>query len=160
SAPDLTGETVAYTAPEQLTGSDTDGRTDQYALAATAFHLLTGAPPFQQSNPVTEISQHLAAAPPRRSDRRPEVARLADVFSTALAKNPGDRFGSCRAFADALSQYAGAWTGDRSPDAYLTVVDYPDDEVFETARETIAGPVSSTQSSFPGLAVMVQQHAT
>jgi serine/threonine protein kinase len=37
SAPELTGETVAYAAPEQLMGSEIDGRADQYALAATAY---------------------------------------------------------------------------------------------------------------------------
>ncbi|MFZ0907420.1 MAG: serine/threonine-protein kinase [Mycobacterium sp.] len=124
---DLTGEAVAYAAPEQLSGSDIDGRADQYALAATAFHLLTGAPPFQQSNPVAVIGQHLTAAPPSLHGRRPDLARLDDILATALAKNPHDRFHSCRAFADALSYSAGAWTGDRSPEAYLTVVDYPDD---------------------------------
>jgi serine/threonine-protein kinase len=34
--------TVAYAAPEQLLGHHTDARADQYALAATAFYLLTG----------------------------------------------------------------------------------------------------------------------
>ena len=34
---------VAYAAPEQLTGKALDGRADQYALACTAFHLFTGA---------------------------------------------------------------------------------------------------------------------
>jgi serine/threonine protein kinase, bacterial len=131
SASELTGETVAYAAPEQLMGSDIDGRADQYALAATAFHLLTGAPPFQQSNPVAVISQHLTARPPSLRDRRPDLARLDGVFATALAKNPHDRFDSCRAFADALSHSAGAWSGDRSPEAYLTVVDYPEDDVLE-----------------------------
>jgi serine/threonine protein kinase, bacterial len=159
SAPDLTGERVAYVAPEQLTDSDADGRADQYALAATAFHLLTGAPPFRQSNPIAIMSQHLTAAPPRLSDRRPEIACLDDVFSTALAKNPVDRFGSCRSFADALRQRAGAWTSDRSPEAYLTIVDYPDDEVVETPHET-AAPSSSTQSSFPAWTTTVQQHVT
>ena len=57
--------TVAYAAPEQLVGSNIDGRADQYALAASAFHLLTGVPPFQNPNPVAVISQHLHAAPPR-----------------------------------------------------------------------------------------------
>ena len=37
---------------------------DQYALAATAFHLLAGTPPYQHSNPVAVISQHLNAPPP------------------------------------------------------------------------------------------------
>jgi len=45
TATNMTVETVAYAAPEQSMGADIDGRADQYALAATAFHLLTGAPP-------------------------------------------------------------------------------------------------------------------
>jgi serine/threonine protein kinase, bacterial len=160
-APGLTGETVAYAAPEQLTGSDIDGRADQYALAATTFYLLTGQPPFQHSNPVAVISQHLTSPPPSLRDRRPDVARLDDVLWTALAKNPRDRFRSCRAFADALSHGAGAWTGDRSPEAYLTVVDYPEDDVLETEPGTAqpAAPAFSGASSraFPTWAKTVRR---
>lgn len=127
TATNLTLGTVAYAAPEQLMGSDIDGRADQYSLAATAFHLLTGAPPFRDANPVAVISQHLTAAPPKLSDRRPELARLDDVLTKALAKDPNDRFGRCRDFADALSERVSM--GDASPEAYYTVgtVDYPDD---------------------------------
>ncbi|OBH21066.1 serine/threonine-protein kinase [Mycobacterium sp. E3247] len=96
--------TVAYAAPEQLTGSNIDGRADQYALAATAFHLLTGTPPFQHSNPIAVISQHLHEEPPRLSDYRPELAHLDQVFGKALAKQPEDRFERCRAFAAAVSE--------------------------------------------------------
>lgn len=96
--------TVAYAAPEQLTGSNIDGRADQYALAATAFHLLTGAPPFQHSNPIAVISQHLHEEPPRLSDYRPELAHLDEAFRRALAKQPEDRFERCRAFAAAVSE--------------------------------------------------------
>ncbi|MCV7088532.1 hypothetical protein [Mycobacterium interjectum] len=56
---------MAYAAPEQLMGQELDGRADQYALAANAFHLLTSAPPYQQSNPVAIIDQHLNAAIPK-----------------------------------------------------------------------------------------------
>ncbi|WP_139331277.1 serine/threonine-protein kinase, partial [Mycobacterium sp. IS-1264] len=38
----MTVGTAAYAAPEQLMGGHIDGRADQYALAATAYHLLTG----------------------------------------------------------------------------------------------------------------------
>ncbi len=99
--------TVAYAAPEQLTGSNIDGRADQYALAATAFHLLTGAPPFRHSNPIAVIGQHLHEDPPRLSDHRPELARLDGVFRRALAKNPDDRFDRCRAFAAAVGERLG-----------------------------------------------------
>ena len=64
TATNMTVGTVSYAAPEQLMGEDLDGRSDQYALAATAFHLLTGSPPFPHSNPAVVISQHLGAAPP------------------------------------------------------------------------------------------------
>ncbi len=48
----LTVGTVTYATPEQLMGLDgIDGRTDQYALAATACHLLTGSQLFPSSNP-------------------------------------------------------------------------------------------------------------
>src|SRR5271166_5401320 len=107
TATNLTVGTVAYAAPEQLMGAEIDGRADQYALAATAFHLLTGAPPYQHSNPVAVISQHLTAPPPKLSDRRPALASLDKAMSTALSKNPDERFPQCRRFAKALSEGAG-----------------------------------------------------
>src|ERR1700759_3349503 len=107
--------TVAYAAPEQLVGSNIDGRADQYALAATAFHLLTGVPPYRHSNPVAVIGQHLHAAPPRLSDHRPDLSRLDDVFFKALAKDPADRFDRCRDFAAAFSEHVSCHpAGDRA----------------------------------------------
>ena len=60
--------TISYVAPEQLLGKPLDGRADQYALAATTFHLLTGAPPFQDSNRAVVVSHHLSTPPPRISE--------------------------------------------------------------------------------------------
>lgn len=51
TATNMTVGTAAYAAPEQLMGLDLDGRADQYSLAATAYHLLTGGPLFENSNP-------------------------------------------------------------------------------------------------------------
>lgn len=99
----MTVGTVAYAAPEQLKGDEIDGRADQYALAATAFQLLTGAPPFQHSNPAVVISQHLTADPPAIGARRPELSGLGPVFDKALSKSPEDRFDKCADFARALA---------------------------------------------------------
>jgi serine/threonine protein kinase, bacterial len=104
----MTVGTVAYSAPEQLKGEDIDGRADQYALAATAFQLLTGTPPFQHSNPAVVISQHLTADPPKIGTRRPELSGLGPVFDKALAKSPGDRYNQCIDFARALAHNIGA----------------------------------------------------
>lgn len=122
TATNFTVGTLAYAAPEQLMGGDIDGRADQYALAAAAFHLLTGAPPFQHSNPVAVISQHLNATPPKLSDRRPELAHLHQVLSKALAKNPANRFDRCREFAIKLSERADLNAeSDRPNEAGITV---------------------------------------
>ena len=107
--------TVAYAAPEQLVGSNIDGRADQYALAATAFHLLTGVPPYRHSNPVAVIGQHLHAAPPRLSDHRADLSRLDDVFFKALSKDPADRFDRCRDFAAAFNDKVSRGRGARMP---------------------------------------------
>jgi serine/threonine protein kinase len=57
----MTVGTVAYSAPEQLMGEDIDGRADQYSLAATAYHLLTGAPLFRTP------TRHRNQPPPQHS---------------------------------------------------------------------------------------------
>ncbi len=104
----MTVGTVAYAAPEQLKGDTMDGHADQYALAATAYHLLTGMPPFQHTNPAIVISQHLSSDPPAIGKTRPELAGLGPVFAKALAKDAGDRYPRCVDFARDLRRGLGA----------------------------------------------------
>jgi serine/threonine protein kinase len=94
--------TVSYAAPEQLMGDPMDGRADQYALAATTYHLLGGRAPFVHTNPAVVISKHLTAPPPLLSHIRPELAALDDSLATGLAKNPSSRYRTCAEFAAAL----------------------------------------------------------
>jgi serine/threonine-protein kinase len=102
---------VAYAAPEQLMGEEIDGRADQYALAATAYHLLTGSQPFPHSNPAVVISRHLNAAPPTLADTRLELGTLDPVLQRALAKQSSARFPRCADFARALAGLAVAMSG-------------------------------------------------
>jgi serine/threonine-protein kinase len=95
--------TMAYAAPEQLRGEPLDGRTDQYALACTAFDLLTGAPPYVDSNPAVVITKHVAAPIPSLGERRLELAALDQVLARSMAKSPADRFASCGEFARELN---------------------------------------------------------
>jgi hypothetical protein len=94
--------TISYAAPEQLMGEPLDGRADQYALAATAYHLLAGRPPFVHSNPAVVISKHLTAPPPSLTEARPELARLNDALIRGLAKDPAHRYPTCFALAATL----------------------------------------------------------
>jgi serine/threonine protein kinase, bacterial len=104
TATNMTIGTVAYSAPEQLMGEDIDGRADQYSLAATAFHLLTGSQLFPDSNPIVIATRHVNVPPPALADRRPELAELDPIMAIGLAKRPEDRFKRCSDFARALSE--------------------------------------------------------
>ena len=104
TATNMTVGSVAYAAPEQLMGEQIDGRADQYALAATAFTLLSGAPPFPQTNPAVVIGKHLNTPAPSLAGHRPELAHLDTALSTAMAKDPNDRYPRCLDFARALGQ--------------------------------------------------------
>jgi Protein kinase domain/TPM domain len=129
--------TTAYCAPEQLQGNDLDARADQYALGCTAFNLLTGVAPFQHSNPAVVISQHLSAAPPLVSERRPELPELDAVIAKAMAKDPKERFATCADLASAL-----AGQGPAAP----AVVAGPT-EVIAGPTEVIAAPKNSAEGS-------------
>lgn len=102
TATNMTVGTAAYAAPEQLMGLPVDGRADQYSLAATTYHLLTGKQLFQHSNPAVVISNHLNAMPPKLGDSRPELAALDAALTRALDKDPEGRFATCMEFVSAL----------------------------------------------------------
>lgn len=95
---------MSYSAPEQLMGHPIDGRADQYSLAATAYRLFTGSPPFPHSNPAVIISHHLNTPAPRLGDTRPELQLFDAAMGRALAKDPAARFPTCHDFAVALAQ--------------------------------------------------------
>ena len=82
--------TVSYAAPEQLRGEPLDGRTDQYALACTAFHLLTGAPPYVDSNPAVVITKQLHVPATIARATAPGVGRAGP------GAGPGDGQSACR----------------------------------------------------------------
>jgi serine/threonine protein kinase len=95
--------TLDYVSPEQIQGHPVDGRADQYALACAVVEMLTGTPPFQRNDTMALMWAQLQAAPPRLTERRPELPPVVDqVIGRALAKSPGSRYATCRAFAEAL----------------------------------------------------------
>lgn len=96
--------TPAYMAPEQAIGRPVDARADQYALGVLAFELLTGRTPFRSESPFAVLDKHLREAPPPPSTFVPSLPASVDaVLARALAKQPQDRFATCREMVEALA---------------------------------------------------------
>lgn len=100
--------TPAYIAPEMLAlAAPPDVRTDVYALGATLYALLTGAPPYTGKRPSELVYKQYHEVLPPPSARRPaELPRLAPEVDAlvlrALARDPEKRFQSATEFADAI----------------------------------------------------------
>ena len=96
------GLTPIYAAPEVFAGHPSL-HSDQYSLAIVYQELLTGVLPFSGRDHAQLATQHQHGSPrlaPLPPGDRPIIAR-------ALAKNPGDRFPSCRDLVDQLRSGAG-----------------------------------------------------
>jgi serine/threonine protein kinase len=88
--------TIDYIPPEQIEGGEIDGRADVYSLGCVLFECLAGARPFDRDSELSVVFAHLNEPPPRLSDLRPELSTaLDDVFATALAKSPDERYATC-----------------------------------------------------------------
>ncbi len=89
--------TLAYAAPEQIEARPLDHRVDIYALGCVLYELLTGSVPFPESSPFATMTAHLTKPPPRPSDLLPWLPPGFDaVVGTAMAKDPAQRYQSCR----------------------------------------------------------------
>jgi serine/threonine protein kinase len=95
--------TPAYVAPEQITRSATDQRTDIYSLGATLFHLMTGQAPFGGKTVEEIVWAHLENPFPE------EVARAAGLptgwihlLKKMMERAPEDRFSDYRELRAAL----------------------------------------------------------
>jgi len=92
-----------YLSPEQVQGRPADERSDLYALACVMTTMLTGRPPFEGDHPLAVMNQHVNAAPPKISERRPGIApALEALVAQMLSKSLQDRPSSAPAVLDRL----------------------------------------------------------
>ena len=102
--------TPYYMAPEQWMAEDevVSPSSDQYALAAMTFQLLTGQPLYAGESPFILMNAHLHADVPNICERQPDLPLgLNPIMQQALAKDPDARFPSIGQFVDAVATILG-----------------------------------------------------
>jgi serine/threonine protein kinase len=99
--------TLAYMAPEQLTiGGHVDFRADVYGLGIVLYELLTGMVPFNDST-LTGLRKRILSEDPQpvRSHNGEVPPTLEAICMKCLFKAAGDRYGSARELAEALTVF-------------------------------------------------------
>jgi serine/threonine-protein kinase len=116
----VTMGTPLYMSPEQIEGRELDSRSDIYSLGVTAYHMLTGAPPFTGESPLAVAMQHLNQPPQSLTERQRGIpAPLARVVERMIAKKPADRFSDPGVLASELHLIA----TDAARDGWAAVPD-------------------------------------
>jgi serine/threonine protein kinase len=87
--------TVGYMSPEQARGRTVDHRSDQFALGAILYEMVSGHPPFERETAAQTLAAIIEDEPEPlqvRSPAFPAPARW--VIERCLAKEPGERYAS------------------------------------------------------------------
>ena len=133
--------TIAYAPPEQLQGMAVDHRADIYSLGCAFFKLLTGQNPYPATQPAMVMMGHLYEPPPSATKLAPGLPPAIDqVLAQVLAKNPAERYNTCREFTDAA---ANALTPGHNPAPTSTSPTYP-------IQVTDPRPATDPRATFSG----------
>ena len=98
--------TPSYMSPEQVKGRAVDGRSDIFSLGVMLYEMVTGEKPFPGQNITTVIYKIVneEPVPPRQID--PSIhPGISAVVMKALAKEPEQRYQSCREMLEDLRNY-------------------------------------------------------
>jgi tetratricopeptide (TPR) repeat protein len=96
--------TPMYMSPEQVSGSQLDGRSDVYSLGCVLHEMVLGEPPFKGPSPHVIASRQLYEDLPPMAVADATLPRdISATIDKALAKSPSDRFEDAASFADALA---------------------------------------------------------
>jgi hypothetical protein len=107
--------TPAYMAPEQVSGSPVDYRTDIYSLGLMLYEMFTGKPAFRAENAIAVALKQMREEPPRPSEIEPSIPLPVEgAILKCLEKSPEKRFQNVGALESALQAHVQAGT-NRKP---------------------------------------------
>jgi tetratricopeptide (TPR) repeat protein len=140
-----------YMAPEMLLGDRYDGRIDQYALAVTAYEVLSGRLPFDGPTPGAILLKQTSEPPRPLHEVAPSVSReVSAAVAQALASDPARRFPTCLDFARAALRLPPA-AGERG--AILPEVGRPPVPEREEGERKVSCPSCGKEYALPAQAL-------
>ena len=97
--------TAAYLAPEQVSASTSDARTDVYAAGVMLFEMLTGVQPHKGETPLDIAYKHVNEVVPPPSSRLPGLPPALDALvALATSRDPDLRPADAGQFLQAVSE--------------------------------------------------------
>jgi Tol biopolymer transport system component len=103
--------TVAYLAPEQISGQPVDHRADLFALGCVLYEMLAGRSPFGGTSAIESMNRTLSDDPPFGADVDPALKEVEPTIRRCLEKNPDNRFQTARDLSFHLTAVAEGHTG-------------------------------------------------
>jgi CHASE2 domain-containing sensor protein len=104
--------TLDYLSPEQIRGEPLTPSADIYSLTCLLYHCLAGQPPFARESEAASMWAHVTATPPPITAARSGLPDELDaIIARGMAKDPGERFPTARALAEACALAVGIPTG-------------------------------------------------
>ena len=108
--------TPAYTSPEQVLGTDLDGRSDLFSLGIVLYELLSGRKPFPGDSLAQLFHQIVYDAPVPLSEVVPDCPEpLCVIVHKAMAKDPAERFSDGADMARVLRDFLEVPASEREP---------------------------------------------
>jgi eukaryotic-like serine/threonine-protein kinase len=97
--------TAAYLAPEQVSASTSDARTDVYAAGVMLFEMLTGSQPHKGATPLDTAYKHVNEVVPPPSSRMPGLPPALDALvALSTSRDPDLRPADAGQFLEAVSE--------------------------------------------------------